>query len=154
MPPLSPERKAKMLEGYRNRVKRTLSPRCPAGQAIRYRCLDCLGEMYDAKGNLLTGFAAVRNCDLEDCALHGFRMGYGKAASGSRIKAIRKKCLECCCDQYKEIELCPTQTCSLYEFRFGRNPTDAEIAAVQDVKIFGRDKELWNPTPIARKAKP
>ena len=38
------------------------------------------------------------------------------------LKAIRKKCLECCCGQYKEVRLCPSKDCSLYPFRFGNNP--------------------------------
>lgn len=38
------------------------------------------------------------------------------------LKAIRKKCLECCCGQYKEVRLCPSKDCSLYPFRFGKNP--------------------------------
>ncbi len=38
------------------------------------------------------------------------------------IKAIRAKCLDCCCGQYKEVELCPCRDCPLYPYRFGKNP--------------------------------
>lgn len=38
------------------------------------------------------------------------------------MKAIRAKCLDCCCGQYKEVELCPCSDCPLYPFRFGKNP--------------------------------
>lgn len=38
------------------------------------------------------------------------------------IKAIRAKCLDCCCGQANEVKLCPTTGCSLYPFRFGHNP--------------------------------
>jgi len=38
------------------------------------------------------------------------------------IKAIRAKCLDCCCGQFKEVELCPCVSCSLYPYRFGKNP--------------------------------
>lgn len=38
------------------------------------------------------------------------------------IKAIRAKCLDCCCGSSKEVELCPIPDCSLYPYRFGRNP--------------------------------
>lgn len=38
------------------------------------------------------------------------------------LKAIRAKCLDCCCGQYREVELCPCKDCSLYPYRFGRNP--------------------------------
>lgn len=49
------------------------------------------------------------------------------------IKAIRAKCLDCCCGQYKEVELCPCADCPLYPYRFGKNPniklTDEQRAA-------------------------
>ena len=38
------------------------------------------------------------------------------------IKAIRVKCLDCCCGSAKEVELCPIPNCSLYPYRFGKNP--------------------------------
>lgn len=40
----------------------------------------------------------------------------------SPIKAIRAKCLDCCCDQKEEVKLCPATTCPLYPFRLGKNP--------------------------------
>ena len=49
------------------------------------------------------------------------------------MKAIRAKCLDCCCGQYKEVELCPCKDCPLYPYRFGKNPniklTDEQRAA-------------------------
>jgi len=38
------------------------------------------------------------------------------------IKAIRAKCLDCCCNQRKEVRLCPIPDCSLYPYRFGHHP--------------------------------
>ena len=38
------------------------------------------------------------------------------------IKAIRAKCLDCCCGSAKEVALCPIPDCSLYPYRFGKNP--------------------------------
>lgn len=38
------------------------------------------------------------------------------------IKAIRLKCLDCCCGQANEVRLCPIESCSLWKFRFGKNP--------------------------------
>lgn len=38
------------------------------------------------------------------------------------IKAIRAKCLDCCCGSAMEVELCPCKYCSLYPYRFGKNP--------------------------------
>ena len=40
----------------------------------------------------------------------------------SPLKAIRKHCLDCCCDQSKEVRLCPCTDCPLYLYRFGKNP--------------------------------
>lgn len=35
------------------------------------------------------------------------------------IQAIRRKCLECCNGQHKEIRECLIDSCALYEFRIG-----------------------------------
>ena len=43
------------------------------------------------------------------------------------LKAIRAKCLDCSCWQPKEVKLCPLVQCSLYIFRFGKNPNRAGI---------------------------
>lgn len=38
------------------------------------------------------------------------------------VKAIRAKCLDCMCGQANEVRLCPSTDCSLYPYRFGKNP--------------------------------
>lgn len=38
------------------------------------------------------------------------------------IKAIREKCLDCCCDQVNEVKLCTAERCPLHPFRLGKNP--------------------------------
>ena len=38
------------------------------------------------------------------------------------LKAIRLKCLDCCCGSSNEVSECPCVDCSLYPFRFGKNP--------------------------------
>ncbi len=43
------------------------------------------------------------------------------------MKAIRKKCLQCSCDSFKEVTLCPIKTCALYAYRFGRRPKDGDF---------------------------
>ena len=43
------------------------------------------------------------------------------------LKAIRAKCLDCMCDQPKEVRLCPSTDCPLYPFRMGKNPNRAGI---------------------------
>lgn len=43
------------------------------------------------------------------------------------IKAIRAKCLDCSCGQFKEVKLCPIKNCPLYEYRNGHRPKDEEF---------------------------
>ncbi len=38
------------------------------------------------------------------------------------MKAIRAKCLDCCCGSSEEVKQCPSTDCPLYEYRFGHNP--------------------------------
>lgn len=38
------------------------------------------------------------------------------------LKAIRAKCLDCCCGQANEVKLCPAVDCELHPYRFGKNP--------------------------------
>ena len=45
----------------------------------------------------------------------------------SPLKAIRLKCLDCCCGSVHEIKLCTAEQCPLYPFRLGKNPNRAGI---------------------------
>ena len=47
------------------------------------------------------------------------------------IKAIRKKCLDCCCGSRKEIRECPVVECVLYPYRFGRRPSQAIVDTIK-----------------------
>lgn len=38
------------------------------------------------------------------------------------IKAIRAKCIECCCGQSKEVRECSIKECALYPYRMGHRP--------------------------------
>ena len=38
------------------------------------------------------------------------------------LKAIRAKCLDCSGGQPSEVRECPDTECSLYPYRFGKNP--------------------------------
>lgn len=38
------------------------------------------------------------------------------------LKAIRLKCLDCCCGQMMEVKNCPCSDCPLYIYRDGHNP--------------------------------
>ena len=38
------------------------------------------------------------------------------------IKAMRAKCLDCTCNQPKEIRLCTVINCALWPYRMGKRP--------------------------------
>ena len=38
------------------------------------------------------------------------------------LKAIRAKCLDCSAWQPAEVRKCPMEDCSLFPYRFGKNP--------------------------------
>ncbi len=42
------------------------------------------------------------------------------------IKAIRKKCLECCGNHYSEIRHCEIIDCPLFPYRLGKRPHKKE----------------------------
>ena len=37
----------------------------------------------------------------------------------TRAKAIRAKCLDCCCGQANEVKLCSCRNCPLWNYRLG-----------------------------------
>lgn len=50
------------------------------------------------------------------------------------LKAIRKKCLDCCCGQAQEVRLCDVKTCTLHPYRMGKRPKD-DKSITDDEKI-------------------
>lgn len=44
------------------------------------------------------------------------------------IKAIRAKCLDCCCGSSNEVKLCTVEKCALWPYRLGHNPYRREIS--------------------------
>ena len=40
----------------------------------------------------------------------------------SPTKAIRLKCLDCCCEVSNQVKVCPSLDCPLWRFRLGLNP--------------------------------
>ena len=64
------------------------------------------------------------------------------------VKAIRAKCLDCCCDQTEEVKNCPMDDCPLHPFRFGKNPyrtkrelTDEQKDHMREVLAAAREKQ-------------
>ncbi len=89
-------------------------------EAIRKKCVDCSGYEYKEVSDCNFGPGT-----FDECSLYPFRIGIGHGL-GSKVKAIRKYCLWCMCNQTEEVKLCvsnnPAVPCSLYEFRMGHNP--------------------------------
>lgn len=45
-----------------------------------------------------------------------------RVARVSFAKAIRQKCLDCCCNQENEVRYCTIFDCPLFPYRFGIKP--------------------------------
>lgn len=43
----------------------------------------------------------------------------------SRSKAIRLKCIDCCCGNMAEVRRCPATSCPLWRYRMGKEENDA-----------------------------
>lgn len=57
------------------------------------------------------------------------------------LKIIRQKCLDCVCFQPKEVELCPSQHCALWPFRFAKDPYKTPLSEKQrDARINALNK--------------
>lgn len=50
------------------------------------------------------------------------------------MRAIRAKCLDCCCGQAIEVRLCEAKTCPLHEYRMGHRPKE-DKQVEEDEKI-------------------
>jgi hypothetical protein len=57
------------------------------------------------------------------------------------LKAIRGKCLDCCCGQANEVKLCPSTDCPLYEYRFGKG-AKKELSEEKRAELSERMKRL------------
>ena len=50
-------------------------------------------------------------------------------------KAIRAKCLDCCCGNAAEVRKCVATDCALWPFRLGSNPFRKRSALSEDEKL-------------------
>lgn len=39
------------------------------------------------------------------------------------MKAMRAKCLDCCCGEVKEVRNCPVTDCPIWPYRMGKRPS-------------------------------
>lgn len=54
------------------------------------------------------------------------------------VKAIRAKCLDCCCDSQTEVRLCENTKCALHHYRIGHRPKN-------DSEDNGKPKRTISP---------
>ena len=62
------------------------------------------------------------------------------------LKAIRAKCLDCCCGQWYEVKMCTIDWCPLYEYREGHNPKLKGKGNISNLK-----KKIDKPTSLGEK---
>jgi hypothetical protein len=58
----------------------------------------------------------------------------------SPLKAIRLKCLDCSCGSAPEVRACVFTECSLYPFRFGKNPNRKGLGNIKNIKNIKNNK--------------
>ncbi len=61
---------------------------------------------------------------------------------GSRKKAIRLKCLDCCCGSAYEVRLCPVRKCPLWRFRLGAECRDESDENAGNFQKINSDESL------------
>lgn len=49
------------------------------------------------------------------------------------LKAIRKKCLDCCCGNPYEVRLCACTDCTLWPYRLGHRPKPTATGTVEEL---------------------
>lgn len=50
----------------------------------------------------------------------------------SRSKAIRLKCIDCCCGNMAEVRKCPAESCPLWRYRMGKEIRDGDTMPEND----------------------
>ena len=56
------------------------------------------------------------------------------------VKAIRAKCLDCCCGHPSEVRNCTTVNCSLHPYRMGKRPK--VTADIPETAITGNAQDI------------
>lgn len=75
------------------------------------------------------------------------------------LKAIRLKCLDCCCDSPSEVKECPCVKCALHPFRLGKNPYRiprvlSEEQRERQIQTFAISRESSNGNRLGRQVDP
>lgn len=67
------------------------------------------------------------------------------AREGSPLRAIKEKCLDCCCGSASEVSNCTCTQCPLYPFRKGKNTNlqGRKVSEEQKQAASERFKKMW-----------
>lgn len=60
----------------------------------------------------------------------------------SRSKAIRLKCIDCCCGNMAEVRNCPATNCPLWRYRMGREIKDDTCEEIDEISDDFEDEDL------------
>ena len=70
------------------------------------------------------------------------------------LRVIRRKCIDCCGGSFKEVRLCTSYTCPLYQLRLGKNPgrrpskrTEQQLQALRDGNRLKGLRKGLQPSP-------
>ncbi len=69
------------------------------------------------------------------------------------VKAIRAKCLDCCCGHPSEVRICTAKKCPLYPYRMGKRPKTGG-STPNEVSAQGTPESPPIFTPEAKKESP
>jgi len=56
------------------------------------------------------------------------------------LNAVRAKCLDCCMGQANELKLCTITDCSLYLYRFGKDPNKGRVLTEEQKAAMARGR--------------
>ena len=60
-------------------------------------------------------------------------------------KAVRAKCIDCCCGQIAEVRNCTSTSCPLHPFRNGHNPYTKRVMTDEQKKAAKeRMRKYWD----------
>jgi hypothetical protein len=87
-------------------------------ESVRKFCIQCVGSPYqtdDCGGDKLIPKGR--------CFFFPYRNGKGRPS----VKTIRRFCLECMGGGFSLVRECKSESCPVYQYRFGTNPNRAGI---------------------------
>lgn len=110
-------------------------------RAIRKHCIECAGSPGDVKncgGDKMLGGGR--------CLLYPYHMGKGRPS----VKLIRRYCIQCMGGSRLFVAECPRKDCTLYPYRFGKNPAMEGKVNVGSFQKHNASRDFWNENRIRR----